>query len=79
MSYKPIAIGTEGQAKQFARIGGVKECSTVDKLLTAFDFVFGCWHRNLSRPFTLSGRTYEVCLNCGRQFPYNRAEITCRV
>src|SRR5437016_1302819 len=22
----------------------------------AFNFLFGCWHRNLSRPFTLSGR-----------------------
>jgi hypothetical protein len=51
----------------------------MDELLMAFDFVFGCWHRNLSRPFTLSGRTYEVCLNCGRQFPYNRAEIICGV
>jgi len=25
----------------------------------------GCWHRNLSRPFTREGETYRACLNCG--------------
>jgi hypothetical protein len=43
----------------------------------AFDFLFGCWHRNLSRPFTLSGWTYEVCLNCGKKLAYDRADIGC--
>jgi hypothetical protein len=41
----------------------------------AFELLFGCWHRNLSRPFTLSGWTYEVRLNCGRKFAYDRADI----
>ncbi|MGA3089260.1 MAG: hypothetical protein ABSD75_11655 [Terriglobales bacterium] len=44
-------------------------------ILLALEFLFGCWHRNLSRPFTLSGWTYEVCLNCGKKLAYNRAEI----
>ncbi len=48
-------------------------------ILPAFEFLFGCWHRNLSRPFTLSGWTYEVCLNCGKKFAYDRAEIGCNV
>jgi hypothetical protein len=61
---------------------------TVDKLLInnmsntllqALEFFFGCWHRNVSRPFTLSGWTYEVCLNCGRKFAYDRVEIGCIV
>ena len=43
----------------------------------AFEFLFGCWHRNLSRPFTLSGWTYEVCLNCGKNLAYGRADIGC--
>jgi len=47
----------------------------MNKILMVFEFVFGCWHRNISRPFTLSGWTYEVCLNCGRKFAYERAEI----
>ena len=45
----------------------------------AFELLFGCWHRNLSRPFTLSGWTYEVCLNCGKKFAYDRADIGCVV
>lgn len=31
----------------------------------------GCWHRHHSRPFTLYGRTYEVCFDCGKQLPYS--------
>ena len=29
-----------------------------------------CWHRQMSRPFTIDGETYRVCLRCGarRQF-----------
>ena len=45
----------------------------------AFELLFRCWHRNLSRPFTLSGWTYEVCLTCGKKFPYHRADIGCDV
>jgi hypothetical protein len=41
----------------------------------AFQFLFGCWHRKLSRPFTLSGKTYEVCLSCGREFAYVRVDF----
>jgi hypothetical protein len=48
-------------------------------LLLALEFLFGCWHRNVSRPFTLSGWTYEVCLNCGRKFAHDRVEIGCIV
>lgn len=32
---------------------------------------FSCWHRHISRPFTLCGRTYEVCLDCGKELPYS--------
>src|SRR4030095_14033378 len=27
--------------------------------------VFGCSHRNISRPFTRQGRTYRSCVDCG--------------
>jgi len=32
--------------------------------------VFGCAHRNMSRPFSRHGETYRVCIGCGgrRQF-----------
>ena len=39
--------------------------------------MFGCWHRNLSRPFTRSGWTYEVCLNCENKLAHDGAEIAC--
>lgn len=46
------------------------------------DMLFGCWHKRLS--FPISGKrgqrrtgaarptgTYVVCLDCGREFPYD--------
>jgi hypothetical protein len=47
-----------------------------------FDFIFGCWHKNYSFPITAKGTkrrlaaasltgTYVVCLDCGREFPYD--------
>jgi len=35
------------------------------------DFLFGCHHSNLSRAFTIDGRTYRVCCNCGAKFDYS--------
>jgi len=45
------------------------------RLQTVVERLFGCWHRNVSRPFTISGRTYEVCLDCGKQFAYARVDF----
>ena len=38
--------------------------------------IFGCWHRKLSRPFTLDGETYRTCMACGarRRFDTKRWE-----
>ncbi|MCS7079594.1 MAG: hypothetical protein NZ585_06025 [Chloracidobacterium sp.] len=27
--------------------------------------IFGCWHTNMSRPFTINQETYRMCLSCG--------------
>ena len=27
--------------------------------------IFGCWHKELSRPFTNRRTSYRACLNCG--------------
>jgi hypothetical protein len=45
------------------------------RVQTVLERLFGCWHRNVSRPFTISGRTYEVCLDCGKQFAYVRVNF----
>jgi hypothetical protein len=50
------------------------------------DLLFGCWHRNYSFPITSKpGRkrtdaalvtgTYVVCLDCGKEFPYDWREM----
>jgi hypothetical protein len=38
------------------------------RVQNALERIFGCWHGNVSRALTISGRTYEVCLDCGKQF-----------
>ena len=30
-----------------------------------FGKLFGCWHKDLSRPFTEKNCSYRVCLDCG--------------
>lgn len=39
--------------------------------------IFGCWHLDLSRPYTREGQTCRVCLDCGarRQFNLERWEM----
>jgi hypothetical protein len=32
---------------------------------------YGCRHRERSRVFTINQRTYQVCLECGREFEYS--------
>ncbi len=27
--------------------------------------LFGCWHKNLTRPFTIGNASYRSCLHCG--------------
>lgn len=33
--------------------------------------IFGCWHREMSRPFTFSDDSYRVCLECGARRRFN--------
>jgi hypothetical protein len=30
-----------------------------------FGKMFGCWHKEISRPFTSVRESYRVCLDCG--------------
>ncbi len=40
-------------------------------IAAVFEFLFGCHHSNLSRVFTIGGRSYRVCCDCGAQFRYS--------
>ena len=53
-------------------------------IFNVFDMLFGCWHKNYSFPITAKGNrrrsqaasvtgTYVVCLDCGKEFPYDWA------
>lgn len=33
--------------------------------------IFGCWHKQLSRPFTNKGASYRSCLHCGARKKFN--------
>jgi len=46
-------------------------CTSNTLLSSALDFLFGCHHNDLSRVFTIRGRTYRVCLDCGAEFKYS--------
>jgi hypothetical protein len=52
--------------------------------MSLLDLVFGCSHKNCSFPITAKGKTalrrspaasltgtYVVCLDCGKEFPYD--------
>jgi hypothetical protein len=55
--------------------------------MSLLDTVFGCWHKRCSFPITIRGKlrrsttaasvtgTYVVCLDCGREFPYDWSQI----
>lgn len=33
--------------------------------------LFGCWHKQLSRPFTTKRDSYRVCVGCGARRGFN--------
>lgn len=33
--------------------------------------IFGCWHENISRPFTQEQTAYRSCLDCGARKHFN--------
>ena len=44
-----------------------------DLFQSIFEAIFGfCRHNNLSRPFTIEGQTYKVCMDCSQQVFYSR-------
>jgi hypothetical protein len=48
----------------------------MEKLVVVLNWLFGCRHSQLSRVFTIAGRTYRVCCSCGAQFDYCLENMT---
>ncbi len=54
--------------------------------MSLYDVLFGCCHKHCSFPITVRGKlrrseaasvtgTYVVCLDCGKEFPYDWNEM----
>jgi hypothetical protein len=40
-----------------------------------FAKLFGCWHENLSRPFTYGKESYRACLHCGARQKFDAEQM----
>ena len=49
----------------------------VSKVHNAAARIFGCWHLNMSRPFSRGNESYRTCVACGarRRFDLERWEM----
>lgn len=45
--------------------------SVMHPFANALDLAFGCRHGQMSRVFTIDGRSYQVCCACGERFNYS--------
>ena len=52
-------------------VGQMDTFSVIAKVGEWMARVFGCWHSDLSRPFSHQGQAYRVCVNCGAQRTFN--------
>jgi hypothetical protein len=58
--------------------GRIDWAQAVSAPLTWLTRIFGCWHQEISRPFTVRAESYRVCLECGahRRFDPHAWEMT---
>src|SRR5580704_7963702 len=59
---------------QVIKVGEI-EGALMERLMSTLDFLFGCHHSHLSRVFTIGGRSYRVCCDCGAKFKYSLASM----
>jgi hypothetical protein len=43
----------------------------VGKIGGGLNRIFGCWHTEMSRPFSSDGQAYRTCLSCGARRQFN--------
>ena len=49
----------------------VSSVSIIQRLVSWITSLFGCWHLQMSRPFSHNGQAYRSCLHCGAQRKFN--------
>ena len=67
-------VGRMGTTPQVINVRE-REGALMKRLVSTLDFLFGCHHSHLSRVFTIDGRTYRVCCDCGAKFKYSLASV----
>jgi hypothetical protein len=65
-------MNTNGEKKLFL----TEPTEVFGKRIGFVDRLFGCWHNNLSRPFTHGKKSYLVCLKCGARKNFNAETLT---
>ncbi|MBX7171563.1 MAG: hypothetical protein K1X72_11450 [Pyrinomonadaceae bacterium] len=45
------------------------------KKIGIFAKLFGCWHKDLSRPFTNGRQSYRACLHCGARQKFDAVQM----
>jgi hypothetical protein len=45
------------------------------KKIGIFVSLFGCWHKQLSRPFSNGRESYRTCLHCGARQKFDAAQM----
>ncbi len=58
---------------------GEKFIKRTDKALGSriglFGKLFGCWHKNLTRPLTIENSSYRACLHCGARKQFDTQHL----
>lgn len=62
--------GFENLANTSSRKAGIDE-RVFGAKVGIFAKLFGCEHKNISRPFTAGGTSYRTCLQCGARKQFN--------
>jgi len=52
-------------------VGHFHSSSLTGKIGDFMARIFGCWHLEMSRPFSHQGQAYRVCVDCGAQRKFN--------
>jgi hypothetical protein len=54
-----------------SNVGNFDASSVSEKVGGWVARLFGCWHTEMSRPFSHQGQAYRTCLSCGAQRKFN--------
>jgi hypothetical protein len=70
-----VVMRSEQQTCESWMMEGYFRGGLMERVIAIFDLIFGCHHSHLSRVFTMGGRSYRVCCDCGTKFKYSLASM----